>query len=204
MSSGRFSRYLGLAKGDDQYAIRLYAWNIQLSQAFNLPIHIGEVSLRNTIAKPIYRRFGDRWPWETGFHGILVEHHRIKLEQIIEREQKARRSTPTTDQVLAALPLNFWCSMLTARYSSHLWAVGTSRSFPYVPARTTLDTIMKRAEGFRLFRNKIAHHYCIIDKSPTREHDRLLGLIGWICADTEWYCRELSDVPQVIGTKPQP
>ena len=49
LSEPRFRRYLNRYGGRREMAIRLYAWNIEVSSAFWGPIGVLEIMLRNRI-----------------------------------------------------------------------------------------------------------------------------------------------------------
>jgi len=50
ISQERLQRYLNAAGHDEQRALALYGWNIQLSEAFFPVLSAAEVCLRNTVS----------------------------------------------------------------------------------------------------------------------------------------------------------
>ena len=46
---------------DEMWA--LYKWNLEVSSAFQIPLHFCEISIRNAIADTFCEVHGERWPW---------------------------------------------------------------------------------------------------------------------------------------------
>ncbi len=57
LSEARVSTYLAAA--DLDRALELYIWNAEISAAFMVPLHICEVSIRNSISDALASVYGD-------------------------------------------------------------------------------------------------------------------------------------------------
>src|SRR6056297_3297342 len=53
LSAPRFATYLRETGNDRTRALHLYHWNLQVSAAFMVPLHVLEVALRNAIVEAI-------------------------------------------------------------------------------------------------------------------------------------------------------
>jgi hypothetical protein len=82
LSEARFRRYVDRYRGERRMAIRLYAWNIEVSSAFWGPIGVLEVMLRNRIHNALRTGRSDRW-WADGVN--LAHREAASLEATIKR-----------------------------------------------------------------------------------------------------------------------
>jgi len=73
LSTQRFATYLQARSHDRTHALTLYLWNIKISSAFLVPLHVLEVTLRNAIVEAIKGVHGDTWPWSEGFTRSLPD-----------------------------------------------------------------------------------------------------------------------------------
>lgn len=77
LSSSRLSTYESVKFNDinlnTEQALKLYAWNAQISAAFLAPLHLCEVVIRNAIAEALERKYGADWPWCSAFERSLSD-----------------------------------------------------------------------------------------------------------------------------------
>jgi hypothetical protein len=71
LSVPRMSTYLAACRPDPSEdvtvaALGLYRWNVELSAALMVPIHLCEITLRNAASDAIEAVYGARWPWSPG------------------------------------------------------------------------------------------------------------------------------------------
>jgi len=196
------ARYLPEAKGNRHLALRLYIWNARLCESFYLPIQLAEVAARNAIHKPVERRFRADWYVSAGFEAILPPKLKDELKKVVSDERRGRGSQFTVNHVVAGLSFGFWLNLLTSSYDKHLWANGLRGSFPRLPRSVDRQQLHERLDQLRRFRNKIAHHYAIFDKSPRAELQNAMQILDWICADSHWLAGELAGVVRVLSNKP--
>lgn len=203
LSEARLARYLGEAKGDPHYGLRLYVWNARICEALYLPTQIGEVAVRNAIHTALCGKHGDEWHKRGGFLCTLPDRLKQELESVLREERTAYGSGMTLDHVISGLSFGFWTHLLTKNYQDVLWPAQFRHAFPSKPKEITRQVLHERVNRLRVLRNRIAHHKPIFDRSPTAEYQNLLDLLSWICADTRWFVVTTSRVAQVIGDRPR-
>jgi hypothetical protein len=204
ISEHRLKRYLFAAKGDQNLAFRLYLWNIRLCEAFYLPCHLCEVTLRNGVHEALKAKYRtEDWHLE---HSVMVQlpvRLQSELNSVWYRAKADHGASATVHHVIAGLSLGFWNSFLSGAYRHILWHGGMRTAFPLVPAGETLYAVHGRVEQFRTLRNRIFHHNAIFDKGPTAEWQNIDTLIGWRCHDTQLFAREESSVSRTINARPR-
>ena len=204
LSEPRLGRYLGAANGDKHYALRLYVWNAQLCEAFYLPMQIAEVCARNAIHRVLIEHHKSDWFNRGGFLCTLPKRLRDELDSAIKDAREKHGAGMTTNYVVAGLSFGFWVHLLTKNYDGVFWPTYYPSSFPNLPRGTTREILYERLDRLRLFRNRIAHHKPIFDHRPRGEYLSILELIGWSCAETEWFARAVAKIDQAITAKPRP
>ena len=70
------------------------------------------------------------------------------------------------------------------------------------PTEDALEDIRGQIELVRNWRNRIAHHRTVFDKSPNDKLQQILKLIGWVCRDTEVWVRSEQRVNGIIDMRP--
>ena len=70
ISAPRFATYLQAKQGHVDQALELYAWNMEVSAAFMVPLHLCEVAIRNAI-------------------GVAAKNARLKINEKIVAELAA-------------------------------------------------------------------------------------------------------------------
>ena len=203
LSPARLGRYLPAAQGDRQLALRLYIWNARLCESLYLPFQFAEVAARNAIHKPVGKRFGTTWYTDPKFINILSDRMKGELNDTVRGEKKKRKLALNQDHIIAGLSFGFWVALMTSSYDNHLWLNGTKSSFQYASKLDDREAIYDRLDKMRKFRNDIAHHIAIFDRSPQTQLQNAQYITGLICKDTLWLSKELSRVSQVINQRPK-
>jgi hypothetical protein len=203
LAPARLARYMAAAEGDKNLALRLYIWNARLCEAFYLPTQFAEVVARNAVHKPVLKRFGPFWHTGNRFKNLLPGRLQDELERVVREERQSHGKDLSVDQVVAGLSFGFWLYLLTSRYQHHLWENGLRHSFPNLPKKVGLRELHSQIDKLRKFRNKVAHHNAIFDRAPMAEYQNTLEVIGWVCEDTKWLAKELSNVASVISRRPR-
>jgi hypothetical protein len=202
LSSHRLGRYLGAAKGDKHYALRLYVWNARLCEAAYFPSQICEVAVRNAIHRALLAKFGENWHERGGFMCTLRQPLREQLDAVVRDEMQAYGAEMNYNHLISGLSFGFWQNLLTTRYDDMLWPRYLRLACPHMPIGTNVVDLHNRVERFRLFRNKMAHHKPIFDRSPTREYENVLTLVSWICPETCWFLKVTSQFGRAVSSKP--
>jgi hypothetical protein len=152
---GRQIRYFrSCAGGNSERALRLYAWNIEISSAFWGSFHMLEISLRNALHSELAKLANqeDWWNVDLPLHIEI----RKEVRRAVAFAMKRHKELPTTGHVVAELNL----------------------AFPHYTGRR--GALHDDLERLRMLRNRIAHHEPIFDRNLALDHDKLCGLIGYI------------------------
>jgi len=203
LSPARLGRYLAGASGDKHYALRLYVWNGRLCEALYLPTQIAEVCVRNAIHRALIAHHGSDWFLRGGFRAGLPARLREELEEVIRRIKGKYGAAMTADRIVAGLSFGFWVHLLTKNYDGVLWPKYYSLSFPNRPNGMTRSDIHDELEFLRHFRNRMAHHKPVFDRSLKPEYLRIASLIGIICSETQWFTSMITKLDQAISAKPR-
>ena len=203
MSPARLARFTSPEIGCKHHALRMYVWNARLCEEFYIPLQTAEICVRNAIADTLKRRFTQGWYASPTVNGFLTEKYRNELAEIVRREKKRKAINFTADHVVSGLSFGFWVNLLTSRYEKHLWQHGIRRSFPHATQDIDREKAHQKIDQLRKFRNMVAHHYAIFDRSPLREYQNLERVLGWICPDSVWLIKQLSSPSRVINSRPK-
>lgn len=118
LSQPRFATYLGARALNAQKAMALYQWNLRVSSAFTIALHILEIAVRNAAVQRLDVVFGPQWPWHSGFVQSLRNHGRYNPRRdlvIVTNNQM------TPGKVVAELKFVFWEKLFTQRHDNSLW-----------------------------------------------------------------------------------
>lgn len=203
LSQPRLGRYMSAAGQDRHLALRYYVWNARLCEEFYIPTQIAEVAFRNVLASGLNARYGNAWHTAPALTSGLPQRLLTELRKTESDERRKHGPAFTADHIISALSLGFWVHLTTAAPRNYVWQ-GTLRNlFPHMPAITPDSEIQKAADRLRKLRNRIAHHNAIFDKHPTAEYRNIQDLLGWICPETTWLVRQLSNPARVINQRPK-
>lgn len=205
LSAPRFATYLRFTDNDRTRALNLYQWNLQVSAAFMVPLHVLEVSLRNAIVEAIEGVHGGAWPWTQGFIRSLPNPGPPAYNPKRDLSTCSGRY-PTAGKVVAELKFAFWEGMLTKRHQERLWDAHFSNVFPDSPRDMALNEKRNRlredVENIRLLRNRIAHHEPIFPRDLQGDFDRILRCIEWRNSATATWVREIETVQAFLQIRP--
>ncbi len=197
VSLDRLSTYMKLAEGNAEKALRLYTWNIALSEALYFPIQGFEITLRNALHDSLSRGVGDNW-----FDIYRFENreraHIIKAKNYLYILGKSM-SVPN---VIAALNFGFWTAILDRLYENDLWRPHLRHAFKNAPSPLRRKQVFVIVDRTRRLRNRIAHHEPILTRNLEEDYGMMLELIGWICKDTESWIRQQSRFEEVWKNAP--
>lgn len=202
LSDARLRRYLGDADGDKHHALRLYVWNGRLCESLYLPVQICEVALRNTIHNAVRSKHGDNWHTRGSFTCTLPDRLREELSNVIRVEVNAYGRNMTVDHLISGLSFGFWLNLMTKKYEGVFWPNAFPICFPRKPPAVTRQEIYDRADRLRILRNRLAHHKPIFDRSPSAEFQNILTLVSWVCDETHWFIKTISNVAQTVNARP--
>lgn len=203
LSEPRFATYLRYCDNDRNRALQLYQWNLELSSAFIIPLHILEVSIRNAVVENLEAVHTQNWPWNNGFIRSLPNPRRgynstSDLLNVAAREE-------TVGKVVAELKFAFWEKMFTARHDERLWEKRILSSFPNASVMSTAELrkiIHDDIFSIRTLRNRIAHHEPIFSRDVMDDYHRIYKLIRWRDKVTSDWMNEFQSVESLIKEMP--
>jgi hypothetical protein len=164
VSKPRLDRYLLSCSNSQARAIKLYAENIKVSQAFYPLMNLFETFLRNSINDNLNSYFSDS-AWiinqKTGFmsHHSLAPKYRMK-KCVIDAENNIR-GTITPGKIIAEQSLGFWTSFFEPVHYS-LISGSVIGCFSLKASTANRNTIAKLLRRIREFRNRIYHNEAMI------------------------------------------
>jgi len=195
ISSARFATYLTACGQDSDVAVRLYAWNLELSAAMWGGLGVLEVVARNALDCRLQVFAGQMDWWNSAAVAL-----RIEQSQAISRAGGGvGPHSGNHGQVVAALTLGFWTSLLANRYHQSLWIPALAGAFPnYVGRRGDLH---QKLEGLRRLRNRIAHHEPIINMDIAVYYQDVLAILAAIDPKISNWVDKNSRVNKVLAAK---
>lgn len=102
---------------------------------------------------------------------------------------------PSHDDLVAELKFSFWVGLLATRYDSTLWRSALYKGFLSTGGMKRSD-VHKRMNAIRRFRNRVAHHEPIYDRSR-QMHDEAVEATKWMCRDTGEWLEDISNFSEV-------
>ncbi|GIH69232.1 hypothetical protein [Sphaerimonospora thailandensis] len=198
LSQERFAPYLSACGGDPSTALRLYAWNTEISGALLGPFQGFEVVLRNALDRELRSHFG-RVDWWNSASIRLTPHAVDKIQEAARPSR--RRPAPTPGDVVSSLSLGFWESLLAAsnNYETHLWRPALRRAFPgYSGLRGPLHDDVY---NLRALRNRIAHCEPIHARHLAADYQTLLRVLGYVSPEAARCIDRFSRMKEVLDRK---
>jgi len=170
-------------------ALNLYLWNAQISGALLVPLHLCEVVIRNAVADALEHKYGNCWPWSSGFETSLpspATGYSPRQDLI-----NARRHAHAVDKIIPELKFAFWQNMFTSRHDHRLWKTHLSRIMPGLNVTKPINDLRKMIydalEDVRRLRNRIAHHEPVFSRNLAQDFSRMAQLIAYRSAVTaDW------------------
>lgn len=208
LSGARLSTYENITlngqKLSTDQALKLYAWNAQISAAFFVPLHLCEVVIRNAVAEALVATYGANWPWARDFLRSLPNptHGYSARQDLINIKDKMAN----TGKVIPELKFVFWEKLLTARFDSRLWDSHLFTVFPNLVTASSVSVqrneLRSLLENVRRLRNRIAHHEPIINRDIETDFKNISLLLNYRCKDTAIWAYKNQLVMLLIGLKP--
>jgi abortive infection bacteriophage resistance protein len=201
LSPERLLKYDTWASGDRDTALRLYALNLSISEAFYIPLHMLEITLRNAIHHRMSELHGPLW-----FQNSAVIHARKQQDNIASAVQKLGTAA-TPSQIVAEVTFGFWTGMFDQKNHT-LWGQDLRPIFNLAIQRKTVSS---RLYEIRSLRNRIAHHESIIQLDLPKTYIEICEILGWLSTEaltwTHQHCRFSATHPQtpiIIGNLVNP
>lgn len=195
LSSARFGPYLSACSGDVERALALYRWNVDVSQAFFVPLHWTETVTRNAIHVRLAEHFKRNDWWETGVLDANGDRAVVRARAQINRSGRAQVSS---DSFVAELGLGFWVSLVARRYHRTLWVPALTRAFP----RRHRGDVHADLDEVRVLRNRVMHHEPVHRRDLGRDHARLLRIVEQLCPEAALELAPRDTVLEVLARRP--
>lgn len=201
LQSQRLARYTAVAgTADVGELLKFYMWNCALCESFYLPVQMAEIVTRNAIHNALLHWLGDRWFENDTFIGILDLKFRDELKAWVSSYGTKENAA---HQICSASSFGFWEHLTTKRFVRIIWKRGIGHNFPQAPVKVDArEDLHNLIQSVRRWRNRIAHHKALFDKSPSEKLQDTLTLIRWVCDDTADWVTSICEVQQVINAKP--
>lgn len=196
LSPARFAPYVALTGGDIESARRLYAWNVEVSEAFYSPLHWFEVALRNSMHRSLASKWGRLDWWEAA----PVNKVGRGLVDRACRKVIAPKRVRTPDDVVAQLNLGFWVGLLSTDYDRTMWVPCLHKAFPHY--RGPRSVLHGELDTLRLLRNRIMHHEPIHHRHLEADHRSLLQVISYLSADLTTELASQDRISGLLAVRP--
>jgi len=196
ISSERLSKYLIVANGHKEKALKLYLWNAEISTAFYLPLQGLEVTLRNAMHSALSIKFESA-------HWYDLAPLNDPAKEIIRKakyEVMKAQGVVNAPHVVAELSFGFWLSLLNREYHQTLWIPVLGKSFRN--AELSRGKIRSTLDHLRVFRNRIFHHEPIFTRCLDKDYESTIKVIGWINTTKAKWIFQHNNVMETIGKKP--
>lgn len=208
LSEQRFATYLKHSENDKASALRLYQWNLELSSALLIPLHLFEISIRNAVVDILDEVHTSNWPWTEGFIRSLPNPKKGANQYNPSHNLRAvAAKQPTSGKVVAELNFIFWEKMFTARHDCKLWNQHLLKAFPCAPEFEDVEKMRKRLHkdisDIRALRNRIAHHEPIFTRNISADYKKMRMLIEWRDTVAAQWMDDFERVNLLISQKPQ-
>jgi hypothetical protein len=174
LSPPRLAPYLRASGGNLRAALKLYQWNVEMSSAVYMMLHLVEVFLRNSIDERLRVWNATQTNPRTGRpHGMgwlldpshLIERvvRRDEIDKATQRAKRAVRDSATSqrpithDDVLAQLTFGTWRFLLPGRDPGRqlLWREAVNGAFPGL--RRPVRDLVRDVDRLHRLRNRVAH-----------------------------------------------
>ena len=205
LSRERLRTYFDAARGDQEKALRLHAWNTAVSAGLYGPLQGLEVILRNAMHRRLADVYGPAW-YDDPSPGL----DKGAVDRVARARSELARAGrgDNAPSIVAALSFGFWVSLtgaggrlstgLKANYEMTLWRPVLRQAFPHCKILTRKQ-VHEPLNGLRVLRNRIAHHEPIFARDLTADHQCILDLAGWISPETAAWIGHHSRVPDLLA-----
>lgn len=224
LSTPRLTPFRSAADGDDELALRLYQWNVELSSACYEVLHVLEVAMRNAIDVQLAAWNSDQTDPETGAsYGpywllrpapllIRLTQGGSDIDKARARATAAARKRPgpgrgrivNHDDILANLTFGTWNFLLPDRDAGrqYLWREALSSAFPHLMLSPRDLTLAVR--NLNELRNRIAHLEPVLDSRRIHRHlSDAWEILGGLDPAVEQWVTGWQRVTTVLAQRPR-
>ena len=191
LSEERLKTYLDFTNNDSKTAIELYELNIKISNAFNYPLEIFEVMLRNTVNITLIKYYGEKW-YEESF---LLEHHKEKLKEVYKLLEKEKKEI-NLNNIISNVSLGFWVDFFHMKYKNtvgskliNIFKCNLEQGFLY----NNLSKIKNK------LRNRVAHRENMIKYDIMNIYGTLMRFISFMDKDVATYVNKKCELSSIYS-----
>jgi hypothetical protein len=184
LSRKRLDSYQGKNNNDLQTQLHRYNYNIELSQSFYAPLHLLEISLRNSLAIELQKYLNDpNWPVNYLSHPIFQTREKEKIQESLDELNK-RNKPLEIGRIIAELNLGFWINLYDRPYLEFQKHT-IKDQFPFATNRQrNIFSIKQKLNDIRVLRNRVFHYEPIWHWSNLEEHfNEIKELLSWMNLD---------------------
>ncbi len=186
LSKERLNKYLELADGNKEKAIKLYELNLNISESFYILLSYFEVFLRNFCNNKLIEEVGENWFDTKILNGNNKNKGQWAINKIEETKEKIKKRKkekkiinyiPTNTDIISNLELSFWTNLFCVNYEFTIW-IPYLRNIFYGFNRKNFFKII---DSIRELRNRIFHYEPIIfDKKIKEKYDNIISIVCFI------------------------
>ena len=195
LSQERFSPYLNLAANDDSAALRLYEFNIQLSESFYPSLHNLEISLRNNFHCSISKIYGQWWLLNRDLISGTNKKEFVNLAKVEEIVSKSK--SLSSGEIVSNLSFGFWVSLLYPNYELSLWRGSLHKIFAQ-NTKITRKEIHQKLETIKRIRNRVAHHEFILKHDLKTYHQIIYEILEYLSPELVSWTSKLDRFPEIF------
>lgn len=177
ISSERFEPYLHETKGNRHLAFELYAFNMQVSEAFLTPLHILEIAMRNRFNLVLSNAFGDDW-----FTNPLIILSATQQKQLEKARADILQNSKqiNTARLVSTLTFGFWTTLLSPDLEN-LWHKALHKAISQENGKSLkMKQLRKPLIPIRTLRNRIAHHEPVWYWDLAKHYENILQVTRWL------------------------
>ncbi|MFF0546065.1 hypothetical protein ACFYTF_24820 [Nocardia thailandica] len=205
LAPSRLAPYLEEADSDQELALELYAWNVEVSSACMEVLAYLEVLLRTAMDRELaaYARETKRgipWFMLPGVTGPATEMIARDIEATRSRLRNVSDARDTRDQIIAGLSFGFWTALFGSQHEE-LWRAALCKALPGTPAGRR-KAISAKLDRLRPLRNRIAHHDSLLRQDVLFLLEEMLTLAEWVDPAARRWLETRQQVIEVFGNRP--
>ena len=178
----------------------LYEWHTRLSSACFATVQHFEVLLRNAIDAELGRGQPQSPIPETWLMDFRVLQPNGVKQVIVAVERLEKGKEITRGRVVAGVSFGFWAGVFAKGYEE-LWRQRLRDAFPYdAVTRKDLTQPMRLIQQFR---NRLAHHDCLLAQGVDERMADIHRIAGWIDPAAAAWIEAQSDVDALLAARPR-
>ena len=186
-----------------------YVYNMSIASTLLGPLHILEVTCRNSMQAQLSSHFNrDDW-WE------VADLANLQVQVIADTWGPLDAAGKSVDDFVAGVSFGFWTGLLgtgttkfvkgratppSKNYERQLWHPALSKAFPN--SHRNRRQVAESFEWARMMRNRVGHHEPIFLRDPQGTYNEVIRLIRTISDPIADWVDDRSKMPRMIVHSP--